>query len=45
MGNFLHGEDATFLRSLPLRGEKGDMLLLSLDHESDAARIKGAYND
>jgi len=45
MGNFLHGEDATFLRSLPLRGKKGDTLLLGLDHESDAARIKGAYND
>ena len=45
MGNFSRGEDATFLRSLPLRAEKGDTLLLGLDHESDAARIKGAYND
>ena len=45
MGNFSRGEDAAFLTSLPLRAEKGDTLLLGLDHESDAARIKGAYND
>jgi len=45
MGNFSRGEDAAFLRSLPLRAEKGDTLLLGLDHESDAARIRRAYNN
>jgi len=45
MGNFSREEDAAFLRSLPLRAEKGDTILLGLDHEADAARIKRAYND
>jgi hypothetical protein len=45
LGNFPRGEGATFLRSLPLRPEKGDTLLLGLDHASDAARIKRAYSD
>jgi len=45
MGNFSRGEDAAFLRSLPLRTGKGDTILLGLDHEADAARIKRAYNN
>ena len=45
VGNFSRGEDAAFLRSLPLRAEKGDTLLLGLDHESDPARIHRAYNN
>ena len=45
LGNFNRGEDITFLRSLPLRADKGDTLLLGLDHTSDAAKIERAYND
>ncbi|KAI9508419.1 DUF323 domain-containing protein [Russula earlei] len=45
IGNFARGEDAAFLRSLPLRAGKGDTLLLGLDQGSDAARIERAYND
>jgi len=45
LGNFSRGEDAAFLRSLPLRAGRGDTLLIGLDHGSDAARIERAYND
>lgn len=45
LGNFSRGDGAKFLRSLPLRADKGDTLLLGLDHASDAARIERAYND
>ena len=45
LGNFPRGEEITFLRSLPLRADKGDTLLLGLDHASDAAKIERAYND
>ena len=45
LGNFNRGEDITFLRSLPLRADKGDTLLLGLDHASDAAKIERAYDD
>lgn len=45
LGNFSRGEDAAFLKSLPLRAGKGDTLLLGLDHGADGARIKRAYDD
>ncbi|EIN13018.1 DUF323 domain-containing protein [Punctularia strigosozonata HHB-11173 SS5] len=45
LGNFLRGEDAAFLRSLPLRAGSGDTLLLGLDHDNDARKIELAYND
>jgi hypothetical protein len=45
LGNFPRGEDIKFLRSLPLRADKGDTLLLGLDHASDAAKIERAYDD
>ena len=45
LGNFSRGEDAAFLKSLPLRAGKGDTLLLGLDHGTDGARIKRAYDD
>ena len=45
LGNFPRGGDAAFLKSLPLRAGKGDTLLLALDHGTDGARIKRAYND
>jgi len=45
IGNFSRGEDAAFLRSLPLRVGKGDTILLGIDHGLDAARIERAYND
>ena len=45
LGSFSRGEDSAFLKSLPLRADKGDTLLLGLDHTSDAAKIERAYND
>ncbi len=45
LGNFARGEEIAFLRSLPLRADKGDTLLLGLDHASDVAKIERAYND
>jgi L-histidine Nalpha-methyltransferase / hercynylcysteine S-oxide synthase len=45
IGNFPRGEDAAFLRALPLRAGKGDTLLIGIDHCTDSARIMRAYND
>ncbi|KZT11762.1 DUF323 domain-containing protein [Laetiporus sulphureus 93-53] len=45
LGNFTRGEDAAFLRSLPLRPDSGDTLLLGLDHDNDPSEIELAYND
>ncbi|KAI0661991.1 hypothetical protein C8Q70DRAFT_1051496 [Cubamyces menziesii] len=45
LGNFTRGEDAEFLKSLPLRPGSGDTLLLGLDHDNDAKKIELAYND
>ncbi|KAH9080323.1 DUF323 domain-containing protein [Lactarius deliciosus] len=45
LGNFSRGEDAAFLKALPLRAGKGDTLLLGLDHGTDGPRIERAYND
>lgn len=45
IGNFARGEDAQFLRSLPLRAGYGDTLLLGLDHDNDREEIEAAYND
>lgn len=45
LGNFPRGEDANFLRSLPLRSGSGDTLLLGLDHDNDPAEIELAYDD
>ncbi|GLB38624.1 putative histidine-specific methyltransferase, SAM-dependent [Lyophyllum shimeji] len=45
LGNFPRDEQATFLRSLPLRAGVGDTLLLGMDHDNDKAVIEEAYND
>jgi len=45
LGNFSRGEDAQFLRNLPLRPGSGDTLLLGLDHDNEAGEIGEAYND
>ncbi|KAI0917484.1 hypothetical protein AcW1_007327 [Taiwanofungus camphoratus] len=45
LGNFDRGEDAAFLRSLPLRAGSGGTLLLGLDHDNGASEIEEAYND
>jgi len=45
IGNFPRGEDAGFLRSLPLRPGSGDTLLMSLDHDKDPKQVELAYND
>ncbi|KAL4243691.1 EgtD Methyltransferase Superfamily protein [Abortiporus biennis] len=45
LGNFARGEDAAFLRSLPLRPGSGSTLLLGLDHDNDPEQIESAYND
>ena len=45
LGNFTRGEDAAFLKSLPLRPGSGDTLLLGLDHGNDGKKIELAYND
>ena len=45
IGNFSRGEDAQFLRSLPLRAGYGDTILLGLDHDNDHEEIEIAYND
>lgn len=45
IGNFSRGEDAQFLRSLPLRAGHGDTLLLGLDHDNTCEEIEIAYND
>jgi len=44
LGNFWRGDDANFLRGLPLRPGSGDTLLLGLDHDNDPAEIELAYN-
>jgi hypothetical protein len=44
LGNFKRGEDAKFLRALPLEPGK-DTLLLGLDHDNDRKDIELAYND
>jgi len=45
LGSFPRGEDAEFLRSLPLRPGSGDTLLMGLDHDKDPKRVELAYND
>ncbi|KAI8994191.1 DUF323 domain-containing protein [Trametes punicea] len=45
LGNFSRGEDAAFLKSLPLRPGSGDTLLVGLDHDNDPKKIELAYND
>lgn len=45
LGNFGRGEDAAFLRSLPLKPGSGNTLLLGLDHTNDREKIEAAYND
>ncbi|KAH7909815.1 hypothetical protein BJ138DRAFT_183280 [Hygrophoropsis aurantiaca] len=45
LGNFKRGEDAEFLRSLPLRSGSGDTLLLGLDQDNTRSEIELAYND
>ena len=45
LGNFTRGEDAAFLKSLPLRPGSGDTLLLGMDHGNDTQQIEAAYND
>ena len=45
IGSFSRGDDAAFLRSLPLRAGKGDTLLIGLDQTMDAAKVQLAYND
>lgn len=45
LGNFTRGDDANFLRGLPLRPGSGDTLLLGLDHNDNPAEIELAYND
>lgn len=45
LGNFARGDDAAFLRSLPLRPGSGDTLLLGMDHDNDPKTIEVAYND
>lgn len=45
LGNFARGEDAAFLRSLPLRPGSSDTLLLGLDHDNGREKIEAAYND
>ncbi|KAI1793340.1 hypothetical protein LXA43DRAFT_1002040 [Ganoderma leucocontextum] len=45
LGNFTRGEDAAFLKSLPLRPGSGDTILLGMDHGNDAQQIEAAYND
>ncbi|KAI0771000.1 histidine-specific methyltransferase [Trametes elegans] len=44
LGNFARGDDAAFLRSLPLRPGSGDTLLIGLDHGYDPERMALAYN-
>ncbi|KAG0703747.1 hypothetical protein DFH29DRAFT_1040649 [Suillus ampliporus] len=44
LGNFKRGEDAEFLRTLPLAPGK-DTLLLGLDHDNSREEIELAYND
>ncbi|KAK7690156.1 hypothetical protein QCA50_006805 [Cerrena zonata] len=45
LGNFNRGEDAEFLRCLPLQPGSGNTLLLGLDHANEPEKIKLAYND
>jgi len=44
LSNFKRGEDAEFLRSLPLEPGK-DTVLLGLDHDNGREEIELAYND
>ena len=43
LGNFPRGDDASFLRGLPLRPGSGDTFLLGLDHNDNPAEIERAY--
>lgn len=45
LGNFQPGEDAVFVRSLPLKPGSGNTLLIGLDHTDDGDKIHAAYND
>ncbi|THH27007.1 hypothetical protein EUX98_g7189 [Antrodiella citrinella] len=45
LGNFVRGEDAPFLRSLPLKPGSGNTLLIGLDHDNGREKIELAYND
>ncbi|KII95109.1 hypothetical protein PLICRDRAFT_48078 [Plicaturopsis crispa FD-325 SS-3] len=45
LGNFDRQDGADFLRSLPLRANSGDTLLMGLDHDHDRGKIERAYND
>ncbi|KAI0742291.1 histidine-specific methyltransferase [Daedaleopsis nitida] len=45
ISNFTRGEDAAFLKSLPLRPGSSDTLLIGMDHCDNAERIKASYND
>ena len=45
LSNFTRGDDANFLRGLPLRPGPGDTLLLGLDHDNDPEEIVRAYDD
>lgn len=45
LGNFARGEDAAFLRSLPLRPGSRDTLLLGLDHDNSPEDVMLAYHD
>ena len=43
LGHFPRGDDADFLRGLPLRPGSGDTFLLGLDHNDNPTEIERAY--
>ncbi|KAJ7455811.1 histidine-specific methyltransferase [Mycena latifolia] len=45
LGNLPRADGAAFLRSLPLRPNSGDTLLIGLDHDNEESLIEAAYND
>lgn len=45
LGNFARGEDAAFLRSLPLHPGSRGTLLLGLDHDNSPEDVMLAYHD
>ena len=45
LGNFHRGEDAKFLKNLPLQAGSGGTLLLGLDHANDGEKVQLAYDD
>ena len=45
MGNFAHDEGAAFFKSLLLRSDSSDTLLLSMDHRNNTCQIEKAYSD